>query len=278
MPYPLCLNSNTYHGFSLEEAIEGAARAGFRLVELSAVAGYTEHVMPGMDDARVDGIVQVLRHQGVRPIALGGHADLTSLKGRERFRANLGLASRLGVAYVVTGTGETHGDESQIGDAAEFAAHLRDLADDAQQLGLRIAIETHGANYPTGAAVNALVESVASPAVGIAYDTGNTIFYGDVRPYEDLESILPSVVGVHLKDKIGGPQVWNFPAIGDGETDFRRVRDILRQGDTGTTVPLSIEIEFTQNGPGSVAEVHEAVARSVAHLRSIGLDDGTSDT
>lgn len=33
-----------YHTYSLEEALEGIAAAGFHYVELSAVRGWTEHV------------------------------------------------------------------------------------------------------------------------------------------------------------------------------------------------------------------------------------------
>lgn len=273
MPFPLCLNSNTYHGFSLDDAIEGAARAGLRLIELSAVTGYTEHVMPYADEEQLAQLRETLTSRGIRAVALGGHSDLTSEEGRAHFRANLGLASRLGVGYVVTGTGETHGDETEIDDETSFAGRLRELAGEAISLGLRIAIETHGANYPTGDAVARLVKAVGSPGLGMAYDTGNTIFYGGVAPYDDLQRSLPHVIGVHLKDKVGGAQAWDFPAIGDGETDFAHIRAITRAGDTGAVIPLSIEIEFTPAGPATVEEVHDAVVRSVMHLRSLGFDE-----
>ena len=273
MPFPLCLNSNTYHGFSLEDAVEGASRAGLHLIELAAVAGYTEHVLPDADDARIADIQGMLRGAGIRAIALGGHSDLTSADGRARFVRNLVLAGRLGVAYVVTGTGETHGDETQIDDESAFAAELRALGHRARLEGVSIAIETHGANYPTGAAMARLVQATASPDVGIAYDTGNTIFYGDVAPYDDLAAALPRVTGLHLKDKRGGPGVWDFPAIGSGDTDFERIGRILRAGESGRVVPLSIEIEFTPEGPASVEDVHDALVRSVMHLRSLGFRD-----
>ncbi|GEM_PF-6055957 len=35
MNNPICLNSNTYHGFTLEEAVEGAHRVGIKLIELT---------------------------------------------------------------------------------------------------------------------------------------------------------------------------------------------------------------------------------------------------
>lgn len=271
MRFPLCLNSNTYHGFSLEAALDGAGRAGVPLIELSAVAGYTEHVMPDASDAEIGGLRDGLRERGLRAIALGGHSDLTTADGRAHFVDNLHLAHRLGVGYVVTGTGATHGDESEIEDEGAFAEELRRVADVAAGLGLRVAIETHGANYASGQAVQRLVRRVASRALGIAYDTGNTIFYAGVSPYEDLAVALPDLVGVHLKDQRGGEGVWDFPAIGDGETDFARVLQTLRGAQGSATAPLSIEIEFTPEGPHSAEAVHRALESSVHHLLQQGF-------
>ena len=40
------VNSNCYHGYRIEEALEGIAAAGFHYVELTATKGWTEHVFP----------------------------------------------------------------------------------------------------------------------------------------------------------------------------------------------------------------------------------------
>ena len=274
MPFPICLNSNTYHGFGLADALHGAAAAGITHIELSAVAGWTEHVSPDASDADLARLLAELDAHGLRATALGGHANLTTPAGRQLFRRNLLLGARLGVDYVVTGTGETHGDEERIGDEPAFVAELALLAAEAARAGVVVAVETHGANYPTGAAVARLVEQVDSPALGIAYDTGNTIYYGGVEPYDDLATALPRVTGLHLKDKAGRPGDWHFPAIGTGTTDMARVLGVLAAGSTDAVVPLSIEVEFTPAGPADVAEVHRAVQTSVTTLRALGHTEG----
>lgn len=271
MTFSLCLNSNTYHGFTLDDAIDGASAAGLELIELAAVAGYTEHVSASMDVETIQEIGARLAVRGIRAVAIGGHSALTTTAGRAAFRANLELAARLGAEYVVTGTGETHGDEEEIDDEPAFVQELTALAHHAGSLGLRIAIETHGANYPTGSAVAALVTRTGSSNVGIAYDTGNTVFYGGVQPYDDLATSFSHVIGLHLKDKVGGVGVWNFPAIGDGELDLPRLRSVLESQTTTADIPLSIEIEFTPEGPVNVQEVHDAVYRSVEVLRACGI-------
>ena len=40
----IAVNSNCYHGYSIEQAIDGIAAAGFRYIELTATKGWTEHV------------------------------------------------------------------------------------------------------------------------------------------------------------------------------------------------------------------------------------------
>jgi L-ribulose-5-phosphate 3-epimerase len=37
-------DTNSYHTYTLDDALEGIAKAGFKYVELSAVRGWTEHV------------------------------------------------------------------------------------------------------------------------------------------------------------------------------------------------------------------------------------------
>src|SRR5687768_11493939 len=40
----LAASTNTYHTYSLEDALQGIAAAGFKSVELTSVPGWTEHV------------------------------------------------------------------------------------------------------------------------------------------------------------------------------------------------------------------------------------------
>ena len=44
----IAVSTNTYHGFSVDQALEGIAAAGFKFVELTAVRGWTEHIMPDL--------------------------------------------------------------------------------------------------------------------------------------------------------------------------------------------------------------------------------------
>lgn len=42
----IAVNSNCYHGFSIDEAIEGIAAAGFHYIELTATKGWDGACLP----------------------------------------------------------------------------------------------------------------------------------------------------------------------------------------------------------------------------------------
>src|SRR5581483_3183612 len=68
-------HTNSYHTYSLEEALEGIAAAGYRFVELTAVRGWTEHV-PLDGDAKALGRIQrMLNMLGLVSLSMSGHSD-----------------------------------------------------------------------------------------------------------------------------------------------------------------------------------------------------------
>ncbi len=263
----VCLNSNTYHGFTLEDAVRGAHAAGITFIEIAAVRGYTEHARHEMSDTEVADIARLLADNDIEPLGMCGHTNILTEQGRADFIANLDLAKRLGVKYVVTSTGETHDDDTVIEDDAELVVILQGLAAEAATRGLQLTVETHGNNYGTGEKVAELVRKVGAENFGITYDTANVIFYGDIQPYEDLRASAAHVFSLHLKDKAGENREWNFPAVGTGDIDFDRVFAGLSE--TGCDAPLSIEIEFTAAGPDSVDAVHEALATAAQNTRHL---------
>lgn len=267
MKNAVCLNSNTYHGFTVEEAVAGARAAGIGYIELAAVRGWTEHARHEMTDEEVTALKSLLAENQIEAIGMCGHTNILTQEGRGDFLENLDLAQRLGVQYVVTSTGETHDDATVIEDDAELVGILRDLAGEAQSRGVRLNIETHGNNYGSGQEVAALLEKVGHDNLGITYDTANAIFYGDVVPHEDLAASVAKVDSIHLKDKAGERTEWNFPAVGTGQIDFDKTFTALAEA--GNNAPLSIEIEFTPEGPGSVEAVHEALATAADNTRKL---------
>jgi sugar phosphate isomerase/epimerase len=114
-----------------------------------------------------------------------------------------------------------------------------------------------------------LLEKIGRESVKVNYDTANVEYYSGDKAVDDLPKITPHLAHVHLKDTVGGKGVWNFPAIGDGTVDFRRVLEILDAA--GYKGPYSVELEFTGEPWPPLAEVTESMRRSYEHLKGLGL-------
>lgn len=265
----VAVHSNTYHGFTLDQAIDGIRDAGFRYIELSATTGWTEHVSTTMSFATLCAVQGQLRQAGLAPFALSGHTNLMDPARIGSFLDNMRLAHFFGAQYIVSSIGEAHLTDGHVASLAEVTENIRGLLPALEQYGLTLVLETHG-EHNTGRLLKQIVDPVDSPRVRINYDTANVIYYADVDPTADIPTCIEAIGYLHIKDKAGGRQEWNFPALGEGYVDFPEILNLLEQA--GNSSPFSIEIEFTQAGPKDLAEVNQAVRSSYQYLASLGLD------
>jgi len=263
----LAASTNSYHTYSLEEALAGIAAAGFRSVELTSVPGWTEHVRRDADAAEIENVKALLAKHHLTAVSLSGHSDLVSDEGVAEFRKALDLCRALGIAMITTSTGG-HADTSggSLDEQREqFLARIGTMADEAAADGISICLETHGGLLASGAISADLVRQIDKPNVGINYDPGNVIFYGDTRPEQDIESAVALINHVHVKDQIGGAGNWHFPAVGTGEIDFARLFQVLDTA--GFDGPCSIEVEFQGEPWPALDEVNQALADSYRYVR-----------
>ena len=222
----IAVNSNCYHGFSIEEAIAGIKKAGFRYIELTATKGWTEHVFPDQSFARLLEVKDMLDEAGLIPFAMSGHTNLMDTERIGDFVRNIRLAHFFGCDYIVSSIGEAHLEDKAVASNAVVAQHVRDLVPYLEEYDMTLVLETHG-EHGTGAILKEIVELVDSPRVLINYDTANAIFYGDVDVTKDFLASMDKIGYVHLKDKAAGRQEWNFPALGKGYIDFPALFDAL---------------------------------------------------
>ncbi len=263
MANPLAGHTNTYHTYSLDEALAGIAAAGYEHVELSSVPGWTEHVDLDADPSIVRG---ALEQHGLTPVSLSAHSDLTTREGLEHGIKGIRWAADFGIPIVNTAVG---GHESADESESAFLANVGELADAAEATGVVVALEIHGDIMASSDVTIPLLDKIGRESIRVNYDTANVEFYSGERAVDDVRKITPYLAHVHLKDTTGGKDNWDFPAIGSGTVDFARVLEILRDG--GYTGPYSVEIEFQGEPWPSLADVDEAMRSSYVHLRGLGL-------
>ena len=133
--------------------------------------------------------------------------------------------------------------------------------------GLMLVLELHG-EHATGTIMNEIVTAVNSNLVKINYDTANCVFYGNVDAADDIDTCMDNVAYLHIKDKAGARDAWDFPALGKGYVDFKTLFNKLDKANNDA--PLSLEIEFTAKGPKDLDEINTAVKESAAYLENLG--------
>lgn len=262
------INSNCYHGYSIEDAIRGAAAAGFHYMELTATKGWTEHVFPNQPFERLLKIKDMLKEYGIIPFAMSGHCNLMDTERMADFVANIRLAAFFGCRYIVSSIGEAHLSNAAVASDETVAEHIAAFLPYLEEADMELVLELHG-EHGDGKILKKIVQLVNSPRVKINYDTANAVFYGGVDVAEDLEGCVDEVAYMHLKDKAGAQKEWNFPALGEGTIDFPALFAILKAH--GNNCPFSVEIEFTEKGPSSLQEINEAVKTSGRYLEAAGF-------
>ena len=265
----IAVNSNCYHGYSIEEAIDGISAAGFHTIELTATKGWTEHVFPSMSFAYLNSVKDRLKAAGLTPFAMSGHTNLMDVERLGDFIENIKLAAFFDCDYIVSSIGEAHLKDKAVASNEVAAKHIRDLLPYLQEYNLTLVLENHG-DHATGKIIKEIVKLVDSPRVLVNYDTANVIFYADVDPIDDIPTCVDKIGFMHIKDKIGGFKEWNFPALGKGHVDFPGIFKLLDEADNDC--PLSIEIEFTEAGSKDIDQVNQAVQDSYNYLKNLGME------
>jgi sugar phosphate isomerase/epimerase len=119
---------------------------------------------------------------------------------------------------------------------------LRELAAEAAARGVRIALLSHGALVYLSWHLEWLVRLSDDPAVGVAVDPGNALFYGGEEPEAATRRLAPSAALVRVGDWRPRPEdavrrelaehgrlsLWESAPLGEGVVDHARCLQLLR--------------------------------------------------
>lgn len=264
----IAVNSNCYHGCSIEDAIRGIHDAGFHYIELTATKGWTEHVFPDQSFRSLLRVQDMLQEYQLIPFATSGHTNLMDEKRIGDFIDNIRLAHFFGSKYIVSSIGEAHLENNAVASDEVVAEHIRGFLPYLEQYDMILALEIHG-DHGSGVRLKAITDRIDSDRVCINYDTANAYFYGGVDIIEDMKASMDRIGYMHLKEKAGERTEWNFPALGEGYIPFGEIFTLLDAADN--LCPFSIEIEFTREGSSGTEEVNRAVRTSAEYLTAHGF-------
>ena len=257
-------STHCYNKFSFERALEGIAGVGIEYVEIGAIPGHCEHVRPELlNKEEMLEVKRKIEQYGLKPSSISGHCDLTTQKGVELFKKRIDFAYNIGVNIINTAEGHVKSDEEE----ESFFCNIREISKYLEERCITACLETHGGILGTSKDLRRTLERIGSERVKVNYDPANLIYFVGKRPEDDIIEIVEHIGHFHIKDKLEGQGVWNFPAVGDGYIDFDLIFDVLYKNNYEG--PLSFEIEFVEKGPDTPEEVDQALAKSCEHIKRI---------
>jgi inosose dehydratase len=267
--------TNCYGRYGVEAAVAHAPEIGVTALEVAlkphgGLLEIPESVVASekMAPEAVAGLQAAMVAQGVRATTGNGLQHVTTAEGFETAKARLNLAKALG-ATVLTGSADDVPDDQR----RRLYDRLLALADYAGERDITLALETHPGIVQNADRALQAMDDLRHPRVRLNWDTANIYYHNEgIEDGEaELARVAPYVAHLHLKDCRRGFHDWYFPALGEaGGVDFANVGRILR--DAGFAGQLSIELEGIRGEPEqTLEERRRRVARSVTHLRDVGL-------
>jgi L-ribulose-5-phosphate 3-epimerase len=181
--------------------------------------------------------------------------DGTWEENRRRAKAAAARARELGLERVSFHAGFIPEDRASPAHAV-LVERLRTVADIfAQEGGAALLLET---GQETAVALEAFLEAVGRPRVGVNFDPANMLLYDTGDPVAALHRLLPHVHQVHAKDarRPHAPGEWGEEVVvGTGEVDWAAFLSLL--AGAGFAGPVAVEREA---GDHRIDDVRAAVA------------------
>jgi sugar phosphate isomerase/epimerase len=255
-----------YSRFSLERALAGIKRAGYRYVAWGTThqESGSERVPVVARDAppgRAKELAQRCRDLGLEPLLMFSEVYPEAADALDILRSRIRQASAASVPQVLT-FGHTKGGNRKL-----WVERFKQLGPMAREHGVTIVVKQHGGETGTGAACADIVRQVGDEGIKVNYDAGNVMDYLDVDPIPDIRSCAEEVRSFCIKDHR------NFPKDEDcgpgfGEIDHYRLLEPVAF--TGRAMPLCCEnISAPVVRPPAGPEGVDALARRAREFLEI---------
>jgi len=111
-----------------------------------------------------------------------------------------------------------------------LAENLRGMADEAEECGVVLALETHD-DWADSTVVSRVMKKVNHPYIGVLWDMHHPFRFNSEDPEETYANLSPYIVAVHVKDSIldeNGQTRYVFP--GEGDVPIRDMLEMLIDG------------------------------------------------
>ena len=226
----IALCSQSLFALPLEDALDGAARIGFSAVELACARPHFDIELARTDPERVAG---QLRRNGLLVSALSLFSNFTDVSCRDEQFEEAETFIRLAPMFRTDLLKLTPGPPASAAATQahwdSLAAALERLVPAAEEVGVRLAFETHMRQLTdTLTGTRRLLEMAPSPVAGLTADFSNLSFAGEYLS-EAIPALADRIYNAHVKNgTVGADGSWHFHALDTGLTDYTEVLNLLR--------------------------------------------------
>jgi len=251
----LSCNSGLLHEYSVEQAMDILAEHGYQAIDISLelappfIPPPKPHMSSAVDAGRRRAVRSYAQQTGIAIGALNAHTNVihgepaVRQENVEFIRGALHLAADMEVPYVISGCGVKlfYGWESTYWEWCLEA--MRDLAEEAERLGVMILIEAaspYGSLVYNLARLQRLLSTEGLETLGVLFDPAHYHVRGD-SVLDAFLALGDKVKHMHAKDARGDRENFGFPPLGEGEIDFKGlIKAMVAHGFDGY---ISVEYE-----------------------------------
>lgn len=210
--------------------LEFAEQHGFAAVELRGLEGTMDlPSRPEFASAEIEQSKKEVTRRGLRISCVSSSANMhdTGLEREKQLadaRRFIDLASQLGAPYVRVFGNKLVGPR----DAAveHIAGSLRELGDYAAPKSVTVLLESHG-DFTNSPILREILETAASPQVGLLWDAHNTFVEGKEDPAMTVSQLVKYIRHTHLKDSRTENGQDHYVLTGHGEVPVKRQVELL---------------------------------------------------
>jgi sugar phosphate isomerase/epimerase len=259
--------------WSLEQVVENALRLGYEGIELRLLDG--QLIDPVNDATKVEQAVARCRESGLDVCALDTSCKFNHPDAEERAKQEtilrdwirLAQSVQVPILRVFGGQSPETTPPSTVQDEDDRVAEsLRNVAPQAEQANVTIALETHDA-FSSALRVAQVLKAVGSPAVGALWDSHHPYRVGE-SALEVVATLRQRIVHVHIKDARRSESEssgWALVLLGEGEVPVKEQLELLeKNGYTGY-----VSVEWEKMWHPEIPEPEIALPQHMQWLRSL---------
>jgi len=258
-----------YGGYSLDEALERIAKAGYKAIELCARPGMAPHLEIGKSADYYKKIKEKVESRGLAIESIGGTGGIGL--GGDDFLKLLEAANILGAPFIAEGAGGESDNEESMKVVLEM---LNKAAETASKYDVKLTIKPHVGNaiYSVDSIFRAM-KDLDREWVGINYDPSHIWRSApDADPVGSLKKVKQYVFTLRIRDNREsrerpiGPVEYQIP--GKGAMVLPAIADVMKSIEG--VLYVTLEIVGTHGGTGyPLEDVQDVVEQSFAYLKPL---------